>query len=254
MAWIFGTFEDNGDLIAKRASGIIENLDESTKRAFKTAFGQDVNEEKNNMSKRVITFGQWDGKPIQWLVLKEDGFKELVVSQYPLFAHRFNEKTSDGNRWKTSSLRNYLNSTFWETAFSAEEKKKVVNCMLEHPDHTKDNVFVLSKEEAKNLLTKKERVFGNGRCYSRDTVSRMHFGLVCHTNCSNCFIKGYKNGYGTCCWLRSPDSVDSNKTGLIKYTGKIDDHPINKSETTLNISTLSVNNEGSVRPALYLKK
>lgn len=96
------------------------------------------------MSKRVITFGQWDGKPIKWLVLKEDEFKTFVVSKYPLFSHRFNEKTGDGNQWKTSSLRNYLNSTFWETAFSAEEKKKVVNCMLEHPDHTKDNVFVLT--------------------------------------------------------------------------------------------------------------
>lgn len=223
MAWIFGTFEDNGDLIAKRASGIIENLDESTKRAFKTAFGQDVNEEKNNMSKRVITFGQWDGKPIQWLVLKEDGFKELVVSQYPLFAHRFNEKTSDGNQWKTSSLRNYLNSTFWETAFSAEEKKKVVNCMLEHPDHTKDNVFVLSKEEAENLLTQKERTFGNGKC---------------NNFCGTCFTNNYKNGYGVCCWLRSPCSSD----GM---------YSVNSGGT---IGSATVTCFLSIRPALYLKK
>lgn len=66
------------------------------------------------MSKRVITFGQWDGKPIQWLVLKEDEFKTFVVSKYPLFSHCFNEDKEDGNQWKTSSLRNYLNSTFWE--------------------------------------------------------------------------------------------------------------------------------------------
>lgn len=118
------------------------------------------------MSKRVITFGQWDGKPIKWLVLKEDEFKTFVVSKYPLFSCRFNKNRNDGNRWKTSLLRNYLNSTFWETAFSAEEKKKVVNCMLEHPDHTKDNVFVLSKEEAENLLTQKERT-SNFDCFLR---------------------------------------------------------------------------------------
>lgn len=175
------------------------------------------------MSKRVITFGQWDGKPIQWLVLKEDGFKELVVSQYPLFVHRFNENRNDGNQWKTSSLRNYLNSTFWETAFSAEEKKKVVNCMLEHPDHTKDNVFVLSKEEAENLLTQNERTFGNGKCYGR--------------SCITCFTEGYKNGYGICCWLRSPyngDMYGVNCGGIIG--GYI------------------LNTFFSIRPALYLKK
>lgn len=118
------------------------------------------------MSKRVITFGQWDGKPIEWLVLKEDGFKTLVVSKYHLFYYCFNENNDNGNQWKTSSLRNLLNSTFWETAFSAEEKKKVVNCMLEHPDHTKDNVFVLSKEETENLLTQKERASINW-CFLR---------------------------------------------------------------------------------------
>lgn len=235
----FGTVEDNGDLIAELASGIIENLDESTKRAFKTAFGQDVNEEKNNMSKRVITFGQWDGKPIQWLVLKEDEFKIFVVSKYPLFAHRFNEKTGDGNQWKTSSLRNYLNSTFWETAFSAEEKKKVVNCMLEYPDHTKDNVFVLSKEEAENLLTQKERTFGNGKCHR---VSRgMFIGTSCiPRGCSNCFTEGYKNGYGICCWLRSPDINDATRTCKINNSGNTDFN--------------NINNSYYIRPALHLKK
>lgn len=185
------------------------------------------------MSKRVITFGQWDGKPIQWLVLKEDEFKTFVVSKYPLFAHCFNEDSSDGNRWKTSSLRNYLNSTFWETAFSAEEKKKVVNCMLEHPDHTKDNVFVLSQEEAENLLTQKERTLGNGNCHK----ARNTFYFI-YIRCSTCFTEGYKNGYGTCCWLRSPYS-DGNMY-KVNYNG------------TINAS--SGDYSFSIRPALYLKK
>lgn len=189
------------------------------------------------MSKRVITFGQWDGKPIQWLVLKEDEFKTFVVSKYPLFAHCFNEDSSDGNRWKTSSLRNYLNSTFWETAFSAEEKKKVVNCMLEHPDHTKDNVFVLSKEEAENLLTQNERTFGNGKChgFSRNSWGGSYFRSG---SCSTCFTEGYKNGYGICCWLRSPYS--GGRMCNVSSGGNINDN--------------SVDCNFSIRPALYLKK
>ncbi|MDY5027022.1 MAG: DUF6273 domain-containing protein [Oliverpabstia sp.] len=174
------------------------------------------------MSKRVITFGQWDGKPIKWLVLKEDGFKTLVISKCPLFSCRFNENRNDGNLWKTSSLRNYLNSTFWETAFSAEEKKKVVNCMLEHPDHTKDNVFVLSKEEAENLLTQKERTFGN----------------EFYDKCRSCAVNWYNNGYGVCSYLRSSYSSDTiyrvRPGGSIDYT--------------------SMNSFLCIHPALYLKE
>ena len=38
------------------------------------------------MSKRVITLGTWNGNPIEWIVLKEDGFQTLVVSKWPLFS------------------------------------------------------------------------------------------------------------------------------------------------------------------------
>lgn len=60
------------------------------------------------MSKRVITLGTWNGNPIEWIVLKEDGFQTLVVSKWPLFSSRFNRNDSDGNRWDSSALRNYL--------------------------------------------------------------------------------------------------------------------------------------------------
>ena len=72
------------------------------------------------MSRRSITLGTWDGKPIEWLVLKEEGLATLVISRYPLLSHKFNENTNDGNRWDSSSLRKYLNNEFYKQAFNEE--------------------------------------------------------------------------------------------------------------------------------------
>ena len=85
------------------------------------------------MSKRVITLGTWDGKPIEWLVLKEEGFATLVFAKNVIQAGvTFNDNNSNNN-WATSDIRRYLNRTFYDVSFSAEEKKKIINCCLEEP-------------------------------------------------------------------------------------------------------------------------
>ena len=89
-----------------------------------------VKREDKNMSRRSTTLGTWDGKPIEWLVLKEEGLATLVISRYPLLSHKFNENTNDGNRWDSSSLRKYLNNEFYKQAFNEEEKKRIVNAYL----------------------------------------------------------------------------------------------------------------------------
>ena len=37
------------------------------------------------MSKRIVTLGTWDGKPIQWIVLKESKLGSVVISKDVLF-------------------------------------------------------------------------------------------------------------------------------------------------------------------------
>lgn len=174
------------------------------------------------MSKQIIKLGMWDGKPIEWIVLKEDGFKALVISKYPLFSCRYNDNKSNGNQWGKSSLRNFLNGAFWSQAFTLKEKKCVVNCQIKSPGVTKDNVFVLSKEEAETLLKHEERIIGDGRC---------------HNGCSSCFQRYCNEGAGTCWWLRSPFNGDcafnASCDGDISYSYV--DYPF------------------TVRPAMYIK-
>ena len=112
------------------------------------------------MSKRIIRLGKWEGKPIEWMVLKKESLGTMVISKNALFTCSFNRNPND-NKWKNSTLRTYLNEEFFHAAFSESEKKRIINVYLSKPYQTKDNVFVLSVEEADSLMTDKERANGN---------------------------------------------------------------------------------------------
>ena len=176
------------------------------------------------MSRRSITLGTWEGKPIEWLVLKEEGLATLVISRYPLLSHKFNENTSDGNRWDSSSLRKYLNNEFYKQAFNEEEKKRIVNAYLSSPNGTKDDVFVLSKEEADALMKVEEFKYSDTWC---DVGG-----------CVNCY-KVLEHHKSTCCWLRTGYS-STNAWRM----GPNNDY----------YSGCSVTHDYSVRPSVWIKE
>lgn len=130
------------------------------------------------MSRRSITLGTWDGKPIEWLVLKEEGLATLVISKDTIGGYYFDGSSSNSS-WAHSWLRTFLNSDFYEKAFTAEEKKKIVNAKLTDVGNAKDNVFLLSENEVRTLLTLENDDYRRRR-YSEDRC-------------------------GYCCWTRTPD-------------------------------------------------
>ena len=78
------------------------------------------------MSKRIITLGTWEGKPIDWVVLNEDEFSFLVISRYEI-DKRYFDNSSSNNNWESSDLRKYLNNDFYKSAFNEDEKKNILN-------------------------------------------------------------------------------------------------------------------------------
>lgn len=186
-----------------------------------------VKREDKNMSRRSITLGTWNGKPIEWLVLKEEGLATLVISRYPLLSHKFNENTNDGNRWDSSSLRKYLNNEFYKQAFNEEEKKRIVNAYLSSPNGTKDDVFVLSKEEADALMKVEEFKYSDKWC----NVSG---------GCVNCYKEVLSNNKSTCCWLRTGCS---NNNAAAWRMGP-----------DTSYSEWGVTNDFSVRPSVWIKE
>lgn len=103
------------------------------------------------MSKRIVTLGTWDGTPIKWIVLKESKLGSVVISKDGLFQREFDSKNRD---WPDSDIRAYLNREFFQQAFRAEERKRIINTII---DGKKTDIFLLSKEEAKNWMTSNER-------------------------------------------------------------------------------------------------
>ena len=118
----------------------------------------------------TVVFGKYeqnaympDGKEdIEWIILDVDGSRKLLISKYGLDCVMYNDEWVEVT-WATSSIRNWLNTTFLNTAFSADEQKYIVKTHLHTNDnisaHTKggadteDKVFFLSVEEANTYFS-----------------------------------------------------------------------------------------------------
>lgn len=127
------------------------------------------------MSKRIVTLGTWDGKPIQWIVLKESKLGSVVISKDFLFTRQFDSKNRD---WPDSDIRAYLNREFFQQAFRAEERKRIINTII---DGKKTDIFLLSKEEAENWMTSNERC-GTGTWFLRSRYDSSGVDAVCDRN------------------------------------------------------------------------
>ena len=93
-------------------------------------------------------------------VLARDGDKALLLSKYAL-SHQsfmpFYEPVTEPFTWESCSLRQWLNSTFLNAAFSAEEQSRLLTTTVitapggrkgsENPFTTEDRVFLLSDTE-----------------------------------------------------------------------------------------------------------
>lgn len=98
---------------------------------------------------------------IEWRVLDKKGGKILLLSERALDAQNYNNKYK-GTTWEKCSLRNWLNETFINEAFSADEQMKIVDTKLKAEansqygtkagNDTTDKVFPLSTAEAEEYL------------------------------------------------------------------------------------------------------
>ena len=114
----------------------------------------------------IIQFGKYPQSsnildPIEWVVLKVDSInrKMLLISKKIIDCQQYNS-TSSTITWETCSLRVWLNTTFFNTAFSESERSKIITTMVENPTNqiyssgsgygnvTRDKIFCLSLQEA----------------------------------------------------------------------------------------------------------
>ena len=168
-------------------------------------------------------------EPISWTVLKEnaDG-ASLILCDSILDCQEFDYNDSDGtyhNDYSRSSIRDWLNASFLNTAFTADEKSKILDTTvdnsvastghLQNPNacaDTTDKVFLLSYMEAVNDqygLEVKEARIKEGTAYAKAQ------GLYVEADGGNSW------------WLRSPSPdpiVAIFKVRGVMNTGAVDSY------------------------------
>ncbi len=190
----------------------------------------------------IIFYGKYEqdnstsnGKEeVEWRVVdKDENGGILVVSRYALDCRSYHD-SAEQVTWETSEIRSWLNSDFYSSAFSKEERAAVKTVTLENPDNsdyktdggnsTKDKIFLLSIDEVKR--------------YFPSTVERI------------CIATKYAEAQGTdidsithYCrwWLRSPGST-LYAASFVKVDGFI-----------LQLGAAASLEKRSVRPAMWLE-
>jgi hypothetical protein len=141
---------------------------------------------------------------------KSDG-KLLLISKYVLECVRYNWKSVDVT-WETCSLREWLNTTFFDLVFTDEEKCFIPVTKLVNEDNdeygaeggndTEDRIFLLSVEEATRYFSINSERKTTGTRYAF-----LHYA--------------YTDAFGHApWWLRTP-SFRSDMASLVSEEGEV---------------------------------
>lgn len=107
---------------------------------------------------KMVSFGKYEqdgdllnGKEkIEWIVLDKEDNKFLLLSKYCLYVRPCK---NGSNGWKDSHLREWVNSTFYKSAFNSNEKNNITDTKSScYGKLVEDKVFVLSNSEVDKYL------------------------------------------------------------------------------------------------------
>ena len=89
---------------------------------------------------------------IKWRVLAVEEDRVLLFSEYALDMQDFNFNRDRKITWESSDIRTWLNGDFYNSAFTPEEKDRIIESVIGNSDRLVDNtfdrVFLLSYAEA----------------------------------------------------------------------------------------------------------
>ena len=147
----------------------------------------------------------YDATAIEWLVLARDGNNALLISRYSLDAQPYN-KGLTSITWENCTLRKWMNETFLNAAFSANEQAAIQSTNVsadrnpyrntDPGNATTDKVFLLSIDEAE-------------RYFSSDDARK------CQPTAYAVENGAWESGSGNCWWwLRSPGNYQGNAANV----------------------------------------
>lgn len=179
-------------------------------------------EPAENAAAETVTFGTYQGQPIEWYVLDQDQGGALLLSVHALDSRPFSETPA---QWDHSSLRSWMNGDFYQEAFTPAEQADILSSSLDNGDdlnygteageNTEDNVFLLSAAEAKKYLAG-----------DKTTTSPTYYAVS---------QGAYTNEDGNCAWwLRSPGMTEEGPA-YYSSQGEIGSRAHKASETIIGV-------------------
>lgn len=162
--------------------------------------------------------------PIEWIILDETEDAYLLITKYSLDANIFNY--TQYTTWKNSQARKFLNTYFYQNAFSDEERSSILLTRIITPQNpaypktkqgpiTQDYVFLLSVQEAAKYLE-------NRVALATDFARLGHARVI-----GDKWAGAHTSSYGATCWYLRTMGKDNfhvahvETNGFIAYAGDI---------------------------------
>lgn len=206
-----------------------------------------------------VTFGSYEQdnntgngqEPIEWLVLDYDAanHRVLLLSRYGLDAKPYNTEYADIT-WEKCTLRTWLNGTFLNKAFTAQEQKGILTTSVDNSksqgyssyntnggNNTQDKIFLLSYAEANKYFGVQHYSVSGSDNNTKSRVAPTTYAIKqgAYTDSSCKTADGTASGWW---WLRSPGNIQHNAARVI---------------TGGSLRNRDVGNDGGcVRPALWI--
>lgn len=191
-------------------------------------------------------------EPIEWIVLDKDESSLFLISKYGLDC-RVYASHSGSDVWKSCSLRNWLNESFLNDAFT-ESERAIIGGMNVSADESPesntdlgdvavDKVSLLSASEAYGYFSSAQARKCVPTTYAKAQGAQTDSPSLTSSGEASCRW-----------WLRSPD-VDNRYAAYVDYSGSVhrDGCDVNGNDGSLRPRGLSVDCDGvCVRPALRI--
>lgn len=117
----------------------------------------------------TVTFGSYDGNPIEWVVLDKTDSKVMLFAKYNFMEERAYNTGQNYVPWETSDLRLWLNNEFLNKVFSESEISAIADTNVNnfeetdgYMNDTADKVYLLSHADFKkyrDILYKYDAVY-----------------------------------------------------------------------------------------------
>ena len=202
-----------------------------------------------------VTFGTYpqttngtDNTTIEWLVLDYDAANNcsLLISRYGLDTKPYNENYEDIT-WEKCTLRDWLNSTFYNKAFSSSEQSAILLTDVDNSEcqgysagdwnskggnNTQDKVFLLSYAEANKYWDIKRAnanssISDNAKIRIQPTAYTVEQGASVYSK-----FKTVDGTDATSWWLRSP-GFRQNEAACVTPSGALYAYDVNDDNNTV---------------------